>query len=53
MWVLRGVLNHDLNMTILELIAAKYERIDIVPTDYYQPELFMNDSAVISEESKR
>ena len=51
--MLRGVLCHDLNMTLLEGIAAKYQCIDAVPTDYYYPELYMSDNAVIPDESKR
>ena len=34
-WVLRGVLGHDLNMALLQRIALKYERIDAVPTSYH------------------
>ena len=40
-WVLRGVLDHNLSMSLLDKIVGKYERIDAVPQGYHQPELYM------------
>ena len=42
-WVLRGVLDYNLNLSILVIIIAKYEHIDAVPLGYYQAELFIQD----------
>jgi len=39
-WVVRGVLDYDLNISLLEQIIIKFERIDFVPQGYFQPELF-------------
>ena len=40
-WVLRGVLDYNLSMSILNEIIAKYEHIDAVPLGYHQAELFI------------
>jgi len=34
-WILRGVLEHDFNLSLLEDIIYKYEKIDAVPTGYH------------------
>ena len=39
--MLDGILDQRLNQVLLEMIAAKYAKIDAVPTHYYYPELFM------------
>jgi len=33
-WVVRGVLDYDLNISLLEQIIIKFERIDFVPQGY-------------------
>ena len=40
-WVLRGVLDYNISMSLLDKIIGKYERIDAVPQGYHQPELYM------------
>ena len=44
-WVLRGVLDYNLNMSKLEAIAKKYEQLAILPQGYHYPELFEEDSS--------
>ena len=44
-WVLRGVLDFNLNMSTLEAIAKKYEKLAILPQGYYYPELYEEDSS--------
>ena len=41
-WVISGVLEHGLKMTLLERIATKYAKIKVVPIGYHQPELYQN-----------
>jgi len=38
--VLDGVLEHDFDHALLETVIAKYAKIDQVPNNYLQPELF-------------
>ena len=40
LWVLNGMLEHDITWGMLTIIANKYEKIDAVPSHYFQPELF-------------
>ena len=40
-WVLRGVIDYSLSMSVLLQVISKYERIDIVPLSYCQPELYV------------
>ena len=44
-WVLRGVLDYNLNMSKLEAIAEKYEKLAILPQGYFYPELYEEDSS--------
>ena len=39
-WVIRGVLSHNFNMTILQGIAEKHKRIGVEPSGYFYPELY-------------
>lgn len=48
-WVLRGVLDYNLNLSILYKIIGKYEHIDAVPLGYHQAEFYIQDQ----EEVKR
>ena len=40
LWVLDGVLIHDLSQELLAQISEKYKKIDCVPTGYFYPELY-------------
>ena len=40
MWVINGVLCHDLDEKLLNQIADKFAKIDMVPSSYFQPELY-------------
>ena len=40
------MLDYDLNMSLLETIITKYENIDTVPTGYFQPELYQDQSDI-------
>ena len=40
LWVLDGVLTHDLDQELLEQISEKFKKIDCVPTGYFYPELY-------------
>ena len=40
LWVLDGVLTHDLDQELLEQISDKFKKIDCVPTGYFYPELY-------------
>ena len=40
MWVINGVLCHELDHDLLLKISAKYTKINMVPSNYLQPELF-------------
>jgi len=40
-WVLRGALDHDLNLSLLVKIIEKYKLIDTVPLGYFQAELYL------------
>ena len=48
-WVLRGVLDYNLNLSILVIIIAKYEHIDAVPLGYYQAELSFKTRRKLSD----
>ena len=41
-WVVKGVLEHSINQTLLQEIAAKHERIGTMPSGYFYPELYRN-----------
>ena len=62
LWVLDGVLTHDLDQELLEQISEKFKNIDCVPTGYFYPELYAssprqlfkrNAGAAISPTSQR
>ena len=40
-WLIEGVLKHDIRRELLELIYNKFERIDCVPAGYHYPEFYM------------
>ena len=40
LWVLDGVLVHDLDQELLEQISEKFKKIDCVPAGYFYPELY-------------
>ena len=40
LWVLDGVLTHDLDQELLEQISEKFKKIDCVPAGYFYPELY-------------
>ena len=40
MWVINGVLCHDFDGKLLQKIADKFAKIDMVPSSYFQPELY-------------
>ena len=50
LWVLRGVLEHDIAMSQLKKIAKRYSRIGRLPQEYNQPELYQVEPE--EEESK-
>lgn len=39
-WVLKGVLEFDLDKTLMEQVSKKYEKLGLVPESYYMPEFF-------------
>ena len=43
LWVLTGVLDHGLSIRKLYAILKTYERIDCVPTDYNQADLYIQN----------
>ena len=43
LWVLRGVIENDFSMTILNAIAHKHARIGTIPSGYLYPELFLKE----------
>ena len=51
-WILRGVLDYNLSMSLLTEIVAKYERIDAVPQGYHQAELYLQQDAVKDDENE-
>ena len=50
LWVLEGILLHKLNPDILIKIADKFEKIDVVPVDYFYPEFFAKQEEMIAAE---
>ena len=40
LWVLDGMLTHDLDQELLEQICKKFSKIDCVPRGYFYPELY-------------
>ncbi len=43
MWKFNGAIEHGLCYESLNSITLKFERIDLVPSNYNYPELFQND----------
>ena len=52
-WVLDGVLDHDLPFAQLEQVAAKHAKIDHIPKGYFYPELFAGESKPILQNDER
>lgn len=42
LWVIEGVLNHNLDIKLLEQIAEKHSRIGTLPSGYFYPELYLS-----------
>ena len=45
-WVISGVLEHGLEMGLLERIATRYALIKVVPIGYHQTELYQNEIVI-------
>lgn len=39
-WVLKGVLEYDLDKQLLSKVSNKYEKLGLVPKTYYMPEFY-------------
>ena len=39
-WLLTGLIDHRLDLALLNAVIAKYRRIDAVPKGYHYPEFF-------------
>ncbi len=42
LWVIKGVLDHQLDLVLLKQIVSKHESIKTVPKDYFQPEFYIS-----------
>ena len=42
LWVLQGILTHDLSQEQLEIVKKKHQIIDTVPSGYFYPELYVS-----------